>query len=282
MPKNLILIYDNLNFMKKFLKMSVMLFSHLLIVNSALSQTKSDYDSSQYKNFIYSHGGIIRGDSAKKEIALVFTGDSYADGADHIIKVLKEENVKASFFFTGNFYRNKNFKNVIKILKTDNHYLGAHSDNHLLYCVWEKRDSTLITNEEFREDMLNNYKEMEKFGVSVNDAKYFLPPYEWYNNAISKWTEDLGLILINFTPGTKSNADYTTPDMANYISSGEIHKSILEYESSNKNGLNGFILLIHLGTAPERIDKYYFYLEDLIKELKKKNYSFKRINELLR
>ena len=267
--------------MNNFLKISILIFSCPLTLNSILCQINPGYDSLSHNKFTYSHGAIIRGDSTKKEIALVFTGDSYADGADHIITVLKEENVKASFFFTGNFYRNKNFKEAIRNLKADNHYLGAHSDKHLLYSDWEKRDSTLVTKNEFIEDLLNNYKETEKFGLSSNDAKYFLPPYEWYNDTISNWTTELGLALINFTPGTKSNADYTTPGMGIYISSKEIYKSVLDYEGSNENGLNGFILLIHFGTSPEREDKFYYYLQDLIAELKKRNYSFSRVDELL-
>jgi peptidoglycan/xylan/chitin deacetylase (PgdA/CDA1 family) len=257
-------------------------FNILIFLASLQLYYPSSYgQSKQGSNFTYFYGAVIRGDSTQKNISLVFTGDSYADGAEYIVKVLSDENVKASFFFTGNFYRNKNFENAVKKLKADNHYLGAHSDKHLLYCNWEKRDSTLVNKEEFKKDVLNNYKVMERFGISFNDAKYFHPPYEWYNDTISKWTSEMGLTLVNFTPGTKSNADYTTPDMKNYLSSEDIHNNILDYERTHKNGLNGFILLIHFGTAPERTDKYYYYLKDLIVELKKRNYSFKRIDELL-
>ena len=241
----------------------------------------SFYARCQTNSYTFSYGAVIRGDSTQKGIALVFTGDSYADGAEHIIKVLNDEDVKASFFFTGNFYRNRNFRSAIEKLKEDDHYLGAHSDKHLLYCAWENRDSTLVSEKEFKEDLLNNYNEMEKFDISFNDAEYFLPPYEWYNDTITKWTKELGLELINFTPGTISHADYTTPDLSNYKSSEEIHNSILNYEKNNTSGLNGFILLIHFGTHPDRRDKYYFYLQNLINELKKRDYSFKRIDELL-
>lgn len=36
--------------------------------------------------FSYNRGGIIRGDSTTKKIALVFTGDEFADGGDYIAK----------------------------------------------------------------------------------------------------------------------------------------------------------------------------------------------------
>ena len=268
--------------MKYLTRTLISIVSLILFFFSANAQNRSFQDSPKNKSFTFSYGGIIRGDTTKKEIAIVFTGDSFGEGANYITKVLKDESIKASFFFTGNFYRNKNFENAINKLISDNHYLGAHSDNHLLYCDWENRDSTLISHEEFIEDLSNNYREMEKYGISKNEAEYFLPPFEWYNDTISKWTGDFGLTLIDFTPGTKSNADYTTPDMKNYISSKDIYKNILDYETLHKRGLNGFILLIHFGTSPEREDKFYFYLQDLISELKKRNYSFKRIDELLK
>jgi peptidoglycan/xylan/chitin deacetylase (PgdA/CDA1 family) len=231
---------------------------------------------------VISHGGIIRGDTTKKNIALVFTGDEFGDGGAYISKVLKKENVHGSFFLTGNFYRNKKFKKVIKDLKQNGNYLGTHSDKHLLYCDWVKRDSLLVTNKQFKEDLQNAYKELMQWGVEKDQAHYFLPPYEWYNDSISKWTNETGLQLINFTPGTRSNADYTYPEMGNkYLSSDTIFHSILNYEMHSTSGLNGFILLVHIGTDPRRTDKFYYRLPELINELEDRGYAFVRIDELL-
>ena len=116
---------------------------------------------------------------------------------------------------------------------------------------------------------------MARFGISKKHAPLFLPPYEWYNETISQWTKELGLILINFTPGTSSNADYTTPDMGKrYLSSEKIYARILDYESSSASGLNGFILLLHIGTHPDRTDKFYHKLDALISEMKARGYHF--------
>ncbi|MCX8010699.1 MAG: glycoside hydrolase family 9 protein, partial [Ignavibacteria bacterium] len=232
---------------------------------------------SKFKGAEINASGIYRFDKSKRQIFLVFTGHEYADGAEHIRKVLKKHRVKASFFFTGDFYRNLDFKNIINELIKDGHYLGAHSDKHLLYADWIKRDSTLVTKEEFIDDLKNNYKEMKKFGISPKQAKFFLPPFEWYNQEISNWTNELGLKLINFTPGTSSNADYTIPTMNNYISSEIIFNKILDYEKQDNYGLNGFILLMHIGTHPARKDKFYFKLDSLISNLKSKGYEFRKL-----
>jgi peptidoglycan/xylan/chitin deacetylase (PgdA/CDA1 family) len=120
---------------------------------------------------------------------------------------------------------------------------------------------------------------MKKFGITQEYASYFIPPYEWYNDSIVSWTKKMQLKLFNFSSGTLSHADYTTPEMKNYRSSDEIYKSIVAYEE--KNGMNGFILLIHIGTDPARKDKFYLRLDELVKQLKLKGYTFLRVDELL-
>ncbi len=230
---------------------------------------------SAQENLVYQHGAIIRGDTTKKVIHLMFTGGDYNDGTDHIANVLHETGVNAHFFFTGDFYRNKTNEPVIQRLISAGNFVGAHSNRHLLYAAWENRDSLLVTKEEFTQDLLDNYVEMERFGLSPESSTLFMPPYEWYNDTISQWTSEMGLQLINFTPGTGSNADYTTPDMGRrYLSSDVIHERILSYEQNDPNGLNGFFLLLHVGTHPDRTDKYYLKLEVLINELRRRGYGF--------
>lgn len=227
------------------------------------------------------HGGIVRGDTTSTELALVFTGDEFADGGPHMLQVLSDLQMKASFFLTGRFYKNPAFGDLLQELVRHGHYMGAHSDQHLLYCSWEDRDSLLVDRSLFQQDLLDNYKAMETFGVAMEEAPYFLPPYEWYNDSIALWTLELGLQLVNYTSGTLSHTDYTIPGTRAYRSSAEIYSSILEYESASDAGLNGFILLVHIGTAPERTDKFYLHLKGLLEELRSRGYRFKRIDELL-
>jgi endoglucanase len=227
------------------------------------------------------HGAIIRGDPVRKELALVFTGHEFADGGETVAGVLEKRRVPAGFFFTGDFYRAPANAGLIKRLRRDGHYLGPHSDRHLLYCSWDKRDELLVTKEEFVSDIAANYTAMEAFGIKRDEAPYFIPPYEWYNDAVAAWTKELGLVLLNFTPGTLANADYTTPDLPGYRTSEQIFRSILERERSDPRGLNGFILLLHVGTHPDRKDKFYDRLDDLIAALQSRGYAFVRIDRLL-
>ncbi|HYE55293.1 MAG TPA: cellulase, partial [Chitinophagaceae bacterium] len=122
--------------------------------------------------------------------------------------------------------------------------------------------------------------EMEGFGISRSEAPYFLPPYEWYNDTIAAWTKGLGLQLINFTPGTLTHADYTTPVMKNYRSSDVILQSVNDFEKRYASGLNGFIMLMHIGAGPQRKDKLHDRLEELVRWMKGKGYELTTINKL--
>lgn len=222
-------------------------------------------------------GGIIQGDTTKKKIALVFTGHQFCDGEKVIRKTLSKQGVKASFFLTGDFYRS--YPQLARKLQKEGHYLAPHSDKHLLYADWSKRDLTLISRDAFKKDLADNYQAMVKAGLRLPDEHYFLPSFEWYNHDISLWSSELGVQLINFTPGTTSNADYTTPDMTSYRSSETIIQNLLNYEKVHT--LNGFILLTHIGVDNARTDKFYNQLERLITQLKEKGYDLVRIDEML-
>lgn len=219
---------------------------------------------------IYRDGGIIRTDPSVRHIDFVFTAADKADGADRIISTLRKYNIKGGFFFTGEFF--ELYPDVVRRLVAEGHYVGSHSYGHLLYAPWGKRDSLLVTRQEFEEDMFKSYKVLREFGIT--DAPYFIPPYEHYNATISSWARQLGLQVINYTPGTLTNGDYTTPGMSRYFSSKEILGKVREYERTDPDGLNGHIMLIHFGTDPSRTDKFYDKLPGLIRELRRKGYSF--------
>lgn len=226
--------------------------------------------TTQTDNNIYQDGGIIRTDPSVKHIDFVFTAADKADGAERIISTLRKYNIKGGFFFTGEFF--EMYPDVVRRLVSEGHYVGSHSYGHLLYAPWGNRDSLLVTKQEFEEDIFKSYKVLREFGIT--DAPYFIPPYEHYNATISSWARQLGLQVINYTPGTLTNGDYTTPEMKRYFSSKEILGRIWEYERTDPNGLNGHIMLIHFGTDPARTDKFYDKLPGLIRELRRKGYSF--------
>ena len=166
----------------------------------------------QERRVTVDHGAIIRGDSTKKSVALVFTGDEYFEGLPSIARTLKHHKVKAGFFFTGNLYANTKATNSIKALAQDGHYLGPHSDRHILYNDWSRRDSVLVTRDSLLSDIRANYEKMEALGIH-HDRKLVIPPFEWWNSTTAGWLNEEGIHVVSFTWGIPTNADYTFPEM---------------------------------------------------------------------
>jgi peptidoglycan/xylan/chitin deacetylase (PgdA/CDA1 family) len=223
-------------------------------------------------------GAIIRGDTTTKKIYLLFTGDQYADGLSYIFKTLQQEKIKGSFFFTGNLYRNKKQIPTILELHKNGHYLGPHSNAHLLYNDWKNRDSLLVTKDSLQKDIVANEKAMALLGIKPAN-KWMVPPYEWWNQNVANSLAEKGYRLVSFTPGTRTNADYTDPSMGNaYMSSEKIKTALQIFEKAKT--LNGGLILIHVGTDHRRTDKFYHQLPALIRYYKNLGYSFETVNAL--
>ena len=231
-------------------------------------------------NFLWDEGAIVRGDAGKKQICLVFTADDRADGAERIISTLKKQGIKGAFFFTGRFF--DLYPDVVKRLIADGHYVGSHSYGHLVYCSWENRDSLLVTRDEFRDDIIKSFNKLAEFGITPQQAPWMIPPYEWHNATIAAWAREMGLQLINYSPGTLSSMDYTYPGITGsnpYRDNRWLWDRIMRCE--REKTLNGQLLMIHFGTDERRTEKFYDRLPALIKNLKKKGYSFVSLNEML-
>ena len=233
----------------------------------------------KHNHMMMYQGGIVRTDTTRRQLTLVFTAADKNDGVEQILSTLKRHRIKAAFFLTGSFLE-KYPEDVARIRKAG-HYIGSHSYSHPLYSTWEKPDSTIVTREFFEQDILRSYQALAPYGITLRNAPFFMPPYEHYNATIAEWANSMGLTLVNFTSGTASNADYTTPSMKNYRSSDNILQTILQKEESE--GLNGHLMLFHAGTSPERTDKFYTtHLHTLILELRQRGYRFVPLTKAIR
>src|SRR5688572_16840509 len=236
----------------------------------------------QRPQWTYVEGGVTRGDTSKKQLALVFTGGDFGEGTGHVLDILARHKIKASFFFTGDYLRKPEHAPHLKRILADGHYLGPHSDSHPLYAPWEDRKKTLVTEEFFKNDLQQNIDDLRALGALRDKHKpvYFIPPYEWYNEDQSRWSREMNVFLFNFTPGSGSNRDWAPEDHKSFVPSTKIIADVLAYEQKDPHGLNGFLLLLHVGS--QRKDKTFLLLGELVTELKGRGYEFVRVDELLK
>ena len=225
-------------------------------------------------------GGVIRGDDDTKRLALIFTGDKFGESATPILDALAERRIKGSFFLTGGFVEQDSLRPAIKRMVDEGHYVGPHSDSHPLYAPWEDRRRSLVTAEFFKDDLQKNIDGLRSAGaLSQGTPIFFVPPYEWYNAEQVAWSDAMGVGLINFTPGSGSNRDYAPEGDRVFVPSQRILDDLLAYEQKDPHGLNGFLLLLHLGSG--RRDPFHSQLGKLCDELAKRGYEFARVDELL-
>lgn len=238
-------------------------------------------NSEKEKRYIRDRFGAVTGFSETgKTLYLFFSAHDHFEGMETVLGTLEKSGVKASFFLTGECLREQAREETIRKIVDQGHYLGPHSDAHLLYVPWDvgpDRDSLLVTRDEFEKDLRRNLEALKPFVRDPENVRWFLPPYEWYNTEIVEWSVEMGLEVVNFTSGIGTNADYTTPGMPNYRTTEEIITRLWEYE--DVHGLNGKILLIHPGVGPERPDPLYERLFEVIFLLKEKGYEFKRLKK---
>ncbi len=226
-----------------------------------------------------SHGAIVRGSTAEPKIALIFTGHEHTDGAEEILATLEDRRVKASFFVTGEFLEQPGMTDWTRKAAVRGHYVGPHSHAHLLYASWDDRGKSLVTKDEFLADLRKNLDALRALGGAIGDPVWFIPPYEWYNASHAEWAASVGCRMFNFTSGSGSHRDFAPEGHRAFRPSADIIEDILQHETSARHGLNGHLLLMHLGS--ERQDRVPPLLPGLINTLHERGYEFVSVDQLL-
>ena len=254
----------------------------LMPLISCASRTSLPEISAETRRWTFVEGAPVRGDVSRKGIALIFTGGDFGEGTPHILDALAARNIKASFFLTGDFLREPELQPHVRRMAADGHYVGPHSDAHLLYCPWEDRSKTLVSETAFKSDLRKNIDDLRALRALPDRPKviYFIPPFEWYNADQTRWAREMNVLLFNFTPGSGSNRDYAPEGHKTFVPSAKLIDDILAYEQKDPHGLNGFLLLLHLGS--QRADKVHPHIASLLDRLSLGGYSFARVDEMLK
>jgi peptidoglycan/xylan/chitin deacetylase (PgdA/CDA1 family) len=224
-------------------------------------------------------GAPVRGDKSRRELAIIFTGGEHGQATATILDILAKRGVKASFFVTGDFLANQTHRDDVKRMIREEHYVGPHSHAHPLYASWDDRSHTLISRDTFVADLQRNIDELRQLHCFDDGrAIYFVPPYEWFNQDQVAWARSLDVHLINMTGQAGSNRDWIPEGHAKFVTSEQIITDVLTFERSQPDGLNGFVLLFHLGSL--RADLMDTELERLLEKLSERGYTFRRVDDL--
>ena len=185
-------------------------------------------------------------DTQKKQIALTFDTAWGNEDIPQILKILKQENVKATFFLVGENAESN--EKVVKRMYEEGHLIGNHTYSHI------KLDECNISS---AVGEINKTNEIIK-SITGEDVKYIRPPYGAYSDKL--------LSHVNMTPVLWSidPDDWATTDTA-YVVKSVVYKV-----------KNGDIILLH--------DIYDSSVEaalEIIDRLSSKGFVFVTVDQLM-
>ena len=204
----------------------------------------------QNKNIIDKYEGISMGNSEKKYVYLTFDCGYEAGYTEKILEVLKQNEVKATFFITGHYLNSAS--DLVKKMIDEGHIIGNHTADHI--CMPES------SNEEIKQDVMELHTALyDKFGYEM---KYIRPPKGEYSERTVEYTNTLG---------------YKTVMWSFAYDDWEEGKQGREEYGKNKiidNVHNGEVMLLH-STSKDNSN----ILDYCIKEIKNMGYEFKSLDE---
>jgi len=228
-----------------------------------------------------------RGNMTRKQIALTFDGGSTDNATPQILNILKEHNLKVTLFLTGSFIQK--FPEMTRRMAQEGHEVGNHTWNHphLTTYAADKSHAALpnVTRELLQDQLWRTAKLFEEI-TGVKMAPFWRAPYGEHNAEIRQWAAELGYRHVGWTKGRNWQESLDTMDWVAdttstaYHTSEEILAHLLKLAQEETPGLNGGIILTHLGSLRQDGDHFYTVLPRLINALRERNYNLVKISEL--
>lgn len=226
---------------------------------SSLSEFKADSSSDiQEKiNNIYS--------SKEKIVYLTFDDGPTKVATTKVLDILKEENVKATFFVIG--YRVKEFPETVKREYEEGHFIANHTYSHKNSKLYQNKDS-FINELKYTENAIS-----EAIGVVYTSHLFRFPNGSKgtsYLGSKKKCIQYLNEISYGYVDWNALNQD----SIGHYTASQLLAN--LKKSCKNKDSL---VILMH-DTAD--VSSSYLALQDSIKFLKDEGYTFKTFEEFVK
>jgi peptidoglycan/xylan/chitin deacetylase (PgdA/CDA1 family) len=187
--------------------LAISIFNCLIWILPGAGRQQSTGDDA--KRSTLGDGAVVRGDLRQKRIPLIFTRGEYGEGTGPILDTLGGLKIKAGSFVTGGFLSDAGRRQLLERALEEGHYVRPHSDQHPLYCPWNDREKSLISETEFKKDLEKNSSDLKQLRALASEPIYFIPPHEWFNGDQVKWAKEMGLLMFNCSPESGSNRDHT-------------------------------------------------------------------------
>lgn len=202
---------------------------------------------------IEKYDAFYKGDPNKKHLYLTFD-NGYENGyTEKILDILKKEKVPATFFITGHYI--KSASTLVKRMDKDGHIIGNHS--------WHHPDLTTVSDERLLDELEKVRLGTEKL-TGKKSMAYVRPPRGIFSERTMSLAKQAGythvfwsLAFIDWHVNKQKGWKYA-------------------YDEVMKQIHPGAVLLLHT-VSKDNADA----LEKIIKDLKKKGYTFKSLDDFM-
>ena len=167
-----------------------------------------------------------------------------------ILDVLKQNNVKATFFITAHYLNTQS--DLVKQMIDEGHIVGNHTVNH--------KSMPSLTQEQINSEVMDLHKAI--YSKFEYEMKYLRPPMGEYSQKTLAVTNSLGYTTVMWSFAYEDWNEKSQPD---------------EEKSKQKilnNVHNGEIMLLH-GNSKTNTN----ILDSIIKQIKQMGYEFKSLDE---
>ncbi len=231
------------------IKKIVLLILSLMIVVLSLSIMINSQQNIVVASLVKREVPIYSVNRSDNKIAITFDCAWGTDSTDELLKILEENDVKATFFMV-EFWVKKNSDYVAKISEKG-HAIGTHSSTHKHMPKQSK------------EEILNELKSSKEAieNVTGKTVSLFRPPFGDYDDKLLSVAKSLSLFTIQWDVDSLDWKDISSSQIVERVVSKTKSGSIILCHNNGKN------------TAAS--------LDSIIKQLKAKGYEFVTVDELI-
>lgn len=202
------------------------------------------------RKILEKYQGLYMGNKEQKLVYLTFDLGYEAGYTPKILEVLKQNEVKATFFITAHYVNTQ--PDLVKQMIDEGHIIGNHTVNH--------KSMPSCSLETIKKEVMDLHSAIyDKFGYEM---KFIRPPKGEYSERTVAYTNTLGYTSVMWSFG------YDDWDEKKQGREEYGKKKILD------NVHNGEIMLLH-ATSKDNAN----ILDDVIKEIKNMGYEFRNIDQ---
>lgn len=232
---------------------------------------------------------IANGPTDTKTVSLTFDGSSLANITGTILDTLASRNAPATMFLTGEFIRK--FPDITRRIVAAGFECGNHTARHPHLTAYGI-DRTSVTLSSVNETLLRSELGRADDLFFAATGRHFVPlwraPYGEYNTELCRWAYGAGYLHIGWRQGKTwregLDSNDWIPDAGTdgFHTPAEFLDKVISLSRRQPDGINGGILLFHLGTERKNSqDQVHLVLGTLIDTLRSEGYRIVPVSEMV-